>query len=77
VPNTEENLVKETVSSVRDRLEEAVAPFTRKGFSFKQLLKQSILTPSCTLSSLATEEAAEKTLELLVEVTDTVRKKYL
>lgn len=76
VPNRDEFLVKETVSSLKDRLEEAVAPFTRNGISFKQVLRQSILTPSCTLAGLS-EEGAEQTLELLVELSTTLKQKYL
>jgi methionine synthase II (cobalamin-independent) len=77
IPNTEESLVKETVSSLKDRLEEAAVTFTRNGINFKQLLRQSMLTPSCTLAGLATDEAAEKTLELLVELSEAMRKRYL
>jgi methionine synthase II (cobalamin-independent) len=77
VPNSDENLVKESVSSLKDRLEEAIAPFTRNGISFKQVLTQSLLTPSCTLAGLAGDEAAEKALELLVELSNTLRKRYL
>lgn len=76
VPNSEEQLVKESVSSLKDRLEEAMAPFTRNGIGFRQLIKQGLLTPSCGLAGLATEEAAEKTLELLTELSALIRKKY-
>ena len=45
-------LNKESVASLKDRLEEAIAPFTRKGIPFKDIVKQSLLTPSCGLASL-------------------------
>lgn len=76
VPNTEDDLILETVSSLKDRLEEAMAPFTRKKVSFKQLIEQGLLTPSCSLS-LVSEEAAARTLELLVELSKEIRKCYL
>jgi hypothetical protein len=34
-----------------DRLGEAMAPFTRNGIPFKQLVAQGIVTPSCSLAS--------------------------
>jgi len=77
VPNTEELLVKETVSSLKDRFEESLAPFTRNGMPFKQLVEQSLLTPSCGLAGLATVEAAEKVLQMLVELSSVIRKKHL
>jgi methionine synthase II (cobalamin-independent) len=75
VPNAEDNLKRETVSSLKDRLEEAMAPFTRKGIPFKQLVEQGLLTPSCSLS-LMSEEAAARTLELLVELSQEIRNRY-
>ncbi len=77
VPNDEESLAKETVASLRDRLEEAMAPFTRKGIRFKQLIEQGLLTPSCGLVSLASEEASARALELLVELSAQIRRRYI
>ncbi len=76
VPNEAEALAKETATSLKDRLEEAMAPFTRNGVHFKQLIEQGLLTPSCTLASL-TEEAAARALELLVELSIAIRKRYM
>ena len=76
VPNDESSLTKETVASLKDRLEEAMAPFTRNGVRFKQLFQQGLLTPSCGLASLSTEAAA-RALELLSELSATVRKRYI
>ena len=75
VPNAEDNLNKETVTSLKDRLEEAMAPFTRKGIPFRQLIEQGLLTPSCSLA-LMSEEAAARTLELLAELSEEIRKRY-
>jgi len=76
VPNEAEALAKETVASLKDRLEEAMAPFTRNGVRFKQLIEQGLLTPSCTLTPLS-EEAAGQALELLAELSTAIRKRYL
>jgi methionine synthase II (cobalamin-independent) len=77
VPNDEEALAKESVASLQDRLEEAMAPFTRKGIRFKQLIEQGLLTPSCGLGLLASKEAAARVLELLAELSVKIRKRYL
>ena len=76
VPNNEESLAKETAASLKDRLEEAMAPFTRKGIRFKQLIEQGLLTPSCTLTTLS-KEAAGQALELLVDLSAKMRKRYM
>jgi methionine synthase II (cobalamin-independent) len=77
VPNDEPSLTKETAASLKDRLEEAMAPFTRKGVPFRQLIGQGLLTPSCGLASLDTTEAAARALELLAELSQMIRKRYI
>jgi methionine synthase II (cobalamin-independent) len=94
VPTDAAVIEKESVPGLRDRLEEAMAPFTRDGVPFrqvteqalltpacgipmKQVVEQGILTPSCGLGSTASEAAAERALELLVELSKAMRKKYL
>ena len=77
VPNEAEVLAGETAASLKDRLEEAMAPFTRKGIRFKQLIEQGLLTPSCGLGNIATDEAAAQALELLVELSAMIRKRYM
>ncbi len=72
VPNTEDSLLKETVSSLKDRLEESMAPFTRQGIRFKQLKEQGLLTPSCGLAGLS-EDGAERALEMLSGLSDKMR----
>ena len=74
VPNDEESLARETLSSLRDRLEEAMAPFTRKGIPFHQLLSQGLVTPSCGLAPLS-PEASLKALELLSQLSQEMRKR--
>ena len=77
VPNDEESLAKESAASLKDRLEEAMTSFTRKGIRFQQLIEQGLLTPSCGLVSLATGEAAARALELLAELSIKMRKRYM
>jgi len=77
VPNDEQSLAKESVASLNDRLEEAMAPFTRKGIRFKPLIEQGLLTPSCGLGAMATEEAASRVLELLAGLSTRIRKRYM
>ncbi len=76
VPNEEVALVKESLSSLRDRLEEAMAPFTKNGVKFKQIIAQGLITPSCTLASLSLE-AAIRTLELTANLSHDLRSRYL
>ncbi len=75
IPNTEESLAKESAASLKDRLEETMAPFTRNGISIRQLIAQGLLTPSCGLASLS-EEASARALELLAELSTKIRQRY-
>jgi len=75
VPNEEEALAKESLSSLRDRLEEAMAPFTRDGVKFRQLIAQGLVTPSCGLASLS-PEAASQALELTAKLSRDLRSRY-
>ena len=75
VPNEEEALAKESLSSLRDRLEEAMAPFTRDGVKFRQLIAQGLITPSCGLESLSLE-AASQALELTSKLSQDLRSRY-
>ena len=76
VPTFQDSLAKESVASLKDRLEDAMAPFTRHGVPFRQIVLQSLVTPSCGLATLKTAEAAEQALSLLVGVSDAMRKRY-
>jgi methionine synthase II (cobalamin-independent) len=76
VPNDEDNLAKETVSSLKDRLEAAMAPFTKDGYSIRRIVDQGLLTPSCGLAYVSSE-AAEHALQLLADLSAAVRKRHL
>ncbi len=75
VPTDSAALGKETVSSLKDRLEEAIAPFDRYGIPFREVLKKSLLTPSCGLATLTPGEVIQA-LELLSGLSKEMRKKY-
>ncbi len=76
VPNDDDSLAKESAASLKDRLEEVMAPFTRNGIRFQQLITQGLLTPSCGLASLS-EESAERVMELLTGLSVKIRKSYM
>jgi hypothetical protein len=77
VPNEAEALENEDERELYDRLlEEAMAPLTRKGVRFEQLLKQSLITPSCGLAALS-PEAASRALELLAKLSQRLRERYI
>jgi len=75
VPNDEETLARETAASLADRLGEAMAPFTRMGIQYKQLINQSLITPSCGLASLSCE-AADAAMSLCTGLSKAFRSKY-
>jgi hypothetical protein len=77
VPNSPENLAKESVSSLKDRLEEAMAPFARNGIRFRDLVAQSLVTPCCSLLPLKTTEAVVRAFELLNGLSQVMRSRYL
>jgi methionine synthase II (cobalamin-independent) len=76
VPSDEEALAKESLSSLRDRLTEAMALFARDGLSFRQVVAQALLTPSCGLAGLSCE-SAERALALTSELSQSVRSRYV
>ena len=76
IPNDEDTLKKESLSSLYDRFGEALAPYTRGGISIKEIISKSLITPTCGLASLS-NEAAEEVLKLLVELSRMINKKYV
>ena len=76
VPNDEDILTSESLASLRDRLEEAMAPFSRNGVAFKQILAQGLITPCCGLDTLSVE-AANQALELTAKVSSGLRSRYV
>jgi methionine synthase II (cobalamin-independent) len=77
VPSEEKVLVGETTASLKDRLEEtAIAPLTRAGIDHRNLLKRSLITPSCGMGTIS-DDAAEQAIKLTAEISDKMRKSYL
>ena len=76
VPNDQDTLATESLPSLRDRLEEAMAPFSRNGVAFKQIIAQGLITPSCGLDALSLE-AANRALELTARLSSELRSHYV
>jgi hypothetical protein len=76
VPNDEDTLKKESLSSLADRFDQCLSCLASAGISPEKMAGQSILTPSCGLASLS-DAAAEEVLNLLSQLSDKSRKKYL
>jgi methionine synthase II (cobalamin-independent) len=78
VPNDDERVSSETSASLLDRLEEALAPFTRKGIDIpvRQLISQGLLTPCCGLGSTTSPQGAVRALELLSDLSLKVRSRW-
>jgi methionine synthase II (cobalamin-independent) len=75
VPNDEQALAKETESSIRDRLEEAMSLLSKKGISYDIIKSQCLITPSCGLGPISIK-AAKRALELTSAVSADFRKKH-
>lgn len=76
VPHEEQALEGETVNSLLDRLGEEIAELDRKGVSFRRVLSQCLVTPSCGLDSFS-EEGAAWALEFLAGVSKELRQRYM
>ena len=77
IPTDAESVNKESVASLKDRLESAISHFTRKGIPFKTLIEQGLLLPACGLGPIGSEAAAERALQLLADLSRYIRGKYL
>lgn len=75
VPNDEETLKKETAASLFDRFGDALSHLTNNSLSVRQLVRQSMVTPSCALISLS-HDAVEYAYSLLTELSSRARRKY-
>lgn len=75
IPNDEDLLKKESTTTIYDRFGEALAPLTREGISIRDLVSQSIITPTCGLASLS-QDALEHVFGLLTGLSGRIRRKY-
>ncbi len=76
IPTDPELVARETVNSLKDRLEAAIELFVKKGISRQQLFEQGLITPACGLGPIGSETAAERALQLTAELSREIRKKY-
>jgi methionine synthase II (cobalamin-independent) len=75
VPNDEQTLAKETETSIRDRLEEAMRLLSKKGISYDTIKSQCLITPSCGLGPISVKAAA-RALGLTAAVSADFRKRH-
>jgi methionine synthase II (cobalamin-independent) len=71
-----EAAASETVPSLIARFEEGVESMVSKGFERDQLLQRALITPSCGAGGVLTVPLAERILELLHDLSMTLRERY-
>ena len=76
VPHEEKAVNNEAVSTLLDRLTDAMAGIERKGIKRNKIIEQSLLTPACGLGAVS-EEVAEHMLSMLSELSLAFRNKYV
>lgn len=75
VPSVEEKFRAENLDMLIYKFDTLLKNFAKKGISEKELLKASLLTPSCGLAGMSIE-SAEKALKTTKELSDRLRKRY-
>jgi hypothetical protein len=76
VPREGEKLACETVSSLVERLHQAMGLLVRKGILFDDLLAASLVSPCCGLGPMSLD-CAERALALAGGISEEMRKRYL
>jgi len=66
----------ETVSSLLLRFEQGIEQLESKGFDRALLLRRALITPSCGAGGVLTEPLAERVLDLLRQLSTTLRRRY-
>jgi len=66
----------ETIPSLIARFEEGIESLATKGFDRDQLLRRALITPSCGAGGVLTVPLAERILDLLCELSITLRKRH-
>lgn len=72
----QEAAATETTETLLARIEAGLERFEEKGFERSILLSQALITPSCGAGGVLTEPLAERVLEILPEVSRTLRERY-
>jgi hypothetical protein len=67
---------RETVSSLLLRFEKGIEELESKGFDRELLLRRALITPSCGAGGVLTEPLAERVLDLLRQISTTLRNRY-
>jgi methionine synthase II (cobalamin-independent) len=75
VPSIEDNFNAETLDTLISKFDNVLQYFVKKGFAERELLKNSLLTPSCGLATMCIE-SAEKALKMTKELSQKLRKRY-
>lgn len=66
----------ETVESLIARFEEGIEQFVARGFNRDLLRRRALITPSCGAGGVLTEPLAERVLDLLRNLSETLRSRY-
>jgi hypothetical protein len=66
----------ETLSSLLLRFEQGMEQLESKGFDRGLLLRRALITPSCGAGGVLTEPLAERVLDLLRQLSSTLRRRY-
>jgi len=75
VPTSSEDLKKANTNALIKKVTDAIKQLDAKGMDKKEIIRSSIVTPSCGCGSL-TEEECGKIFQMLEEVAHTLRTKY-
>lgn len=75
VPSVEDNFRTESLDSLVSRFEHVLHYFIKKDISEKELLRSSLITPSCGLGTMSAKSAAEA-LKMTKELAELLRKRY-
>jgi hypothetical protein len=77
VPTLDKNAAAtETVESLLERFEEGIEQFVVRGFDRELLRRRALITPSCGAGGVLTEPLAERVLDLLRNLSITLRTRY-
>jgi hypothetical protein len=71
-----EAAASETIPSLIARFEKGVELLIRKGFDRIHLLQRALITPSCGAGGVLTVSLAERILDVLCELSTTLRRRY-
>lgn len=73
---SKEAAAKETVPSLVERFDDGLDRLVSKGFDRELLLRRALITPSCGMGGVLTEPLAERILEMLRGLSETLRRRH-